>query len=78
MKPELTHIQTELFSFQDSAYKDFNKKLIPNIDEMTIIGIRTPVLRAFAEPFFKAERQQAAAFMQCVPHRYFEENNLRS
>ena len=73
-----TPIQERLFSFKDEAYKDFNKKLIPNIDEDTMIGIRTPVLRKFANDFFKAERAQAADFMKSLPHRYFEENNLHA
>lgn len=76
MKTERTLIQTRLFSFEDKKYKDFNKKLIPNIDENTMIGIRTPVLRKFAKEFFNAEPEQVSEFMKDVPHKYFEENNL--
>jgi len=73
-----TSIRKRLFSFQDTAYKDFNKKLIPTIDEKTMIGIRTPVLRKFATLLFKTEPEQTAAFMRDIPHRYFEENNLHA
>lgn len=76
MKTKQTLIQTKLFSFEDKEYKNFNKKLIPNIDENTMIGIRTPVLRKFAKEFFKAEPEQVSDFMEEVPHKYFEENNL--
>ena len=76
MKPKQTLIQTRLFSFEDKGYKDFNKKLIPNIDGNTMIGIRTPVLRKFAKEFFKAEPEQVSDFIKDVPHKYFEENNL--
>ena len=31
-------IKETLFEMQDNAYKDFNKKLIPNIDENLIQG----------------------------------------
>ncbi|WP_428770839.1 DNA alkylation repair protein [Treponema sp. HNW] len=71
-------IQKELFSFRDEAYKAFNKKLVPTIDEKTMIGIRTPVLRTFAKSFFKAEPDEAQAFMSVLPHTYFEENNLHA
>ena len=73
-----TTIQKRLFSFRDEAYKDFNKKLIPTVDEDTMIGIRMPVLKKFAKEFFKTENAQAADFMKNLPHRYFEENNLHA
>lgn len=71
-------IQKELFSFCDEAYKAFNKKLVPNVDEKTMIGIRTPVLRSFAKNFFKSYPDKAEAFMKVLPHIYFEENNLHA
>lgn len=76
MQNKPTLIQTKLFSFEDKGYKDFNKKLIPNIDENTMIGIRMPLLRKFAKEFFKAEPELVSAFMKELPHKYFEENNL--
>lgn len=77
-KHNQTTIQKRLFSFRDEAYKDFNKKLIPTVDEDTMIGIRMPVLKKFAKEFFKTENAQAADFMKNLPHRYFEENNLHA
>lgn len=71
-------IQKELFSFRDEAYKAFNKKLVPNVDEKTMIGIRTPVLRSFAKNFFKSYPDEAEVFMNALPHTYFEENNLHA
>lgn len=76
MNTKKTLIQTKLFSFEDKKYKNFNKKLIPNIDEKTMIGIRTPVLRKLAKEFFKTEPILTAEFMKSLPHIYFEENNL--
>ncbi|MGI5076689.1 DNA alkylation repair protein [Treponema maltophilum] len=78
MQNKPTPIQKRLFTFQDKAYKDFNKKLIPTVDEDTMIGIRMPVLKKFAKDFFKTENAQAADFMKNLPHRYFEENNLHA
>ena len=73
---ERTAIQAQLFTFQDEAYKDFNKTLIPTVDEKTMIGIRTPVLKKFAKQLLKTEPKLAAAFLKILPHRYFEENEL--
>ena len=71
-------IKSKLLSMQDTAYRDFNAKLIPTVDPKLMIGIRTPLLRKFAKDLFKTEPNQAAAFMQTLPHRYFEENNLHA
>ena len=65
----------ELFLMQDKEYKVFTQRLIPNIKPDLIIGIRTPVLRRFAASFSKSE---ALEFMQNLPHRYYEENNLHA
>ena len=67
-------IQAELFELQDEKYRDFHSKLIPDMEKENIIGIRTPVLRKYAKQFAKTE--DAAAFLQDVPHTYYEENNL--
>ncbi len=39
-------IINELKSLQDFKYRDFQAKLIPNIDKSTIIGVRMPDLRS--------------------------------
>lgn len=71
----MTHLQEELFELQDTAYRDFHSSLMPGIDKSDIIGIRTPVLRTFAKKFAKTE--EAAQFMDELPHKYYEENNLQ-
>ena len=67
-------IQERLFSLQDIKYRDFLRKLIPNVDPNTVIGVRTPDLRKFAKDF--AKDPKAAEFLETLPHTYFEENNL--
>lgn len=42
-------IINELKSLQDLKYRDFQAKLIPNIDKSTIIGVRMPDLRKLAK-----------------------------
>ena len=69
-----TELQQQLFTLQDLKYRDFHSRLLPGIDKETIIGIRTPVLRKFAKEFGKTEI--AKAFLQELPHQYYEENNL--
>lgn len=67
-------VQESLFSMQDLDYKAFHVKLIPNISEEVIIGVRTPALRKFAKEFSKTE--EAREFIRILPHKYYEENNL--
>ena len=42
-------IINELKSLQDVKYRDFQAKLIPNIDKSTIIGVRMPYLRKLSK-----------------------------
>ena len=69
-------IQSDLKAMQDPAYRDFHSKLVPNIDKETVIGVRTPMLRAYAKRLCKEEPETAKAFMQILPHDFYEENNL--
>lgn len=62
-----------LFSAQDTVYRDFQARLIPNIPKETIIGVRTPELRRIAK-----EMPEAEAFLHSLPHRYFEENQVHA
>jgi 3-methyladenine DNA glycosylase AlkD len=68
------NLEEILFSHQDLKYRDFITRLIPNIDKETIIGIRTPESRKIAKEFSK--QPEATDFMENLPHRYFEENNI--
>lgn len=70
----IAEVQKLLFELQDVEYRDFHSRLIPNIDKERVIGIRTPELRKFAKEYGKTE--DAEGFMQVLPHKYYEENNL--
>lgn len=67
-------VQEALFGMQDLQYRDFHSKLIPNVEKEAVIGVRTPDLRRFAKQFGK--KPEAREFLQILPHRYYEENNL--
>lgn len=62
-----------LFSLQDETYQQMQRRLIPNIDPETIIGVRTPELRRLAK-----ELEDGDNFLEELPHRYFEENQVHS
>lgn len=69
------NVINELKSLQDTKYRDFQAKLIPTIDQSTIIGVRMPDLRKLAKKF---DEKQAQIFMKDLPHTYYEENMLQS
>ncbi len=70
----IKEIRQGLFALKDEKYKEFQKKLIPTVDENTVIGVRTPVLRKYAKDV--SGTLGAVIFMQTLPHEYYEENNL--
>ena len=47
----INEIQKALFAKQDLKFKAFHSKLIPTTDAKSIIGVRTPDLRAIAKEF---------------------------
>lgn len=69
-------IQRELFANQDTAYRDFQTKLIPNLEDGTMIGVRTPVLRKMAKQY--AKQEDIGTFLDTLPHTYFDENQLHA
>ncbi len=70
------YIIKKLFEMQDSEYRDFHAKLIPGINKDTVIGVRTPLLRAFAKEL--CGKEGVNAYLKDLPHKYYEENNLHS
>ena len=65
-------VYERLLSYQDEDYKEFQSKLVPNIDKETIIGVRTPQIRGIVKEIFGTE--EANIFLQTLPHQYYEEN----
>ncbi len=65
-------IRKSLLSHQDLAYREFQVRLVPNVDPETVIGVRTPDLRAIAKEAFAAPDRDS--FLADLPHRYYEEN----
>jgi 3-methyladenine DNA glycosylase AlkD len=67
-------IQRRLFELQDLKYKEFHCKLMPTVNPETVIGVRTPNLRKLAKEYSKTP--EALEFLEILPHKYYEENNL--
>lgn len=69
-------IRGELFANQDTAYRDFQAKLIPNLEDGKMIGVRTPTLRKMAKQY--AKQEDIGTFLDTLPHTYFDENQLHA
>ena len=61
---------------RDAKYAEFQRKLIPTVIPESIIGIRTPDLKKYAKKLLKEQR--AETFIEELPHRYFEENQIHA
>ena len=70
-------ISTHLLSLRDDKYGNFHASLIPNVLRERIIGIRMPVLRAFAKELSKDE-SAVAQFIATLPHHYLDEYTLHA
>lgn len=72
----MTDIQKKLFEMQDTAYRDFHSRLMPETDKEKVIGVRTPELRKYAKQLYGTP--EADKFLSQLPHRYYEEDNLHA
>lgn len=71
----MTNIQKILLSYADCEYKEFVLKLTPGLDKDSVIGVRAPYLRQLAKSL---DKKAADGFLDSLPHKYYEENNLHS
>ena len=69
---KIMSIYERLKAHQDTEYRDFQSKLIPNIDKDRMIGVRTPDMRNIAKELFGTG--EGEAFLRELPHYYLEEN----
>lgn len=71
----MNNIQEYLLSQADKKYRDFTLPLIPNVDEKTFIGVRLPILKKYAKELDIKDKE---GFLDCLPHKYHEENVLHA
>ena len=72
-------IENDFFNMRDEKYRDFTASLIPTMDKQSIIGVRTPQIRAYGRTMGDAQHDKSAAhlFLQ-NEHRYYELDNLQA
>ena len=67
-------IQAELFALADEKNAGFQYKLTPGIERERFLGARLPQIRALAK---RAQKDPSCgAFLDSLPHYYFDENML--
>ncbi len=69
-------IAAELFRLRDKDYALLQAKLLPTVSADRIIGVRTPALRSFAKVLY--QDRDVDAFLSCLPHPYFDEDQLHA
>ena len=69
-------IVAELFRMRDKDYASMQVKIIPTVAADKIIVVRTPALRVFANSLYKD--RDIESFLSCVPHQYFDEDQLHA
>ena len=72
----ISEIRAELYCLQDPKYREMQVRIIPSVKPESIIGVRTPALRSLAKQL--AESKEIEAFLNDLPHAYFEENQLHA
>ena len=75
----MTHAELvkRLLAEQDLKYRDFHSSLLPNIDKKTLIGVRVPTMRKIAREFVAdSSPEEIHKFLDKLPHKYFEENQV--
>ncbi len=68
----MAKLTEELLKLGDSKYKEFNSKLVPNIDKDRIIGVKNPKVKQL----IKSNKEDIDEFLNELPHYYNEENVL--
>ena len=69
-------ILARLRALADPPYAAFQRKLLPTVSGETVIGVRTPALRALARSI--SGTLEAEAFLLALPHAFFDENQLHA
>ena len=69
-------ISRTLWKLQDLPYRNFQSKLIPTVSKNTVIGVRMPELRKLSRKLM--DHPELSAFLNALPHTYYEENNLHA
>lgn len=69
-------IREALLAQGNEKFRAFNAKLMPGTDIDRVIGVKTPELKALAKQY--AKHPDIGAFLEDLPHAYFEEKQLHA
>lgn len=72
-------VYERLLAVQDTKYREFQSKLVPNISKDAMIGVRTPEMRKVAKDVFGGGKNlsvEAESFLHELPHKFYEENMI--
>lgn len=69
-------IQQKLISLADKEYKAFQEKLMPTVPGDKVLGVRVPLLRKLAKEIYSEKAKDK--FLNSLPHKYYEEDNLHA
>ncbi|MCI6011492.1 MAG: DNA alkylation repair protein [Firmicutes bacterium] len=69
-------IRRRLTALQDLSYKEFQCRLMPNVDPQKVIGVRMPQLRRLAKEIMQNDPDLAEDFLSDLPHPYYDEDNM--
>ncbi len=72
----IEEIRKALYGMQDAKYRDLQIRLIPGQPPGSVIGVRTPELRALAKRV--SIREDSQIFLDALPHEFFDENQLHA
>ena len=72
----LLYIRKMLLDLKDEEYRKFTLKLIPNIEENKVIGVRAPKLREIIKKGLKNIESKEKYLNQLIEFKYFEEYNI--
>ena len=72
----ITDVREKLYDLQDLKYRKMQIRIIPTVLPGSIIGVRTPDLRAIAKEMLRSGDHKD--LLKELPHKYFEENQLHS
>lgn len=72
---KIEEIRNELLNMQDISYKNFHQKLMPTVNPDAVIGVRTPLLKKYVK---EIKNLDTTEFLNDLPHKYYEENNLHA
>ncbi len=71
-------ITERLHELADEKNAAFVAKLAPALSKETVLGCRTPALRDLAKDLERNAPEEAAFFLQKLPHTFFDENQLHA